>query len=561
MKQKVLNTGLFLFIFLTLLNCAKRGSPTGGEKDTTPPKMVLAEPDTSSIHFKAKKIRIYFDEYIKLKDLQKQLIVSPPMKTTPQITPQGSASKYIDIKISDTLRENTTYVFNFGQSIVDNNEENPYSFFKYVFSTGDYVDSLTVDGYITDAIQKKPDNFVSVMLYEIDSTYTDSIVYKQVPTYITNTLDSANTFQITNIKAGKYMLIGLKDNSNTNTYVPKTDKIAFLKDFIEVPTDSVYRLNLFKDNSFYRAARPSLAAKNRIIFGYEGTADSLDITLLHPSPPADFRYRILKDKEKDTMHYWFTPIEADSLIFKVTNPVAVVRDTFTVKIKDLYKDSLSLSAEQKGSLSFKKPFSIGANIPLSAIHKEKISLLNKDSLAVNFTQEIDKKKNMVRLDWEKLPNEKYRLLLMPGAIEDFFGEVNDTLSYNLSTKSFADYGNLRMILHHVDSFPIIIQLTTEKGEVKDEVFAKEAQPHYDFNYLDPGKYLLRVIYDQNGNGKWDTGDYLEKRQPERVSHYPEILDIKANWEIEQDFTLKDPSAPIPKKAPAQDSIPGAPEEE
>src|SRR5690606_31595966 len=126
------------------------------------------------------------------------------------------------------------------------------------------------NGYITDAIQKKPDNFVSVMLYEIDSTYTDSIVYKQVPTYITNTLDSTSTFQITNIKAGKYMLIGLKDNSGTNTYVPKTDKIAFIKNFIDVPTDSVYRLNLFKDNSYYRAARPVLAAKNRIIFGYEG---------------------------------------------------------------------------------------------------------------------------------------------------------------------------------------------------------------------------------------------------------------------------------------------------
>lgn len=557
MKQKAINTGLFLCVFLTLLNCAKRGSPTGGEKDTTPPKMVAAEPDTSSTNFKAKRIRVYFNEYIKLKDIQKQLIVSPPMKTTPQITPQGSASKYIDIKISDTLRENTTYVFNFGQSIVDNNEENPYSFFKYVFSTGDYVDSLTVNGYITDAIRKKPDDFVSVMLYEIDSTYTDSIVYKHVPTYITNTLDSSSTFQITNIKAGKYMLIGLKDNSSTNTYVPKTDKIAFIKDFIDVPTDSVYRLNLFEDNSYYRAARPVLAAKNRIIFGYEGTADadSIAIDMLYPEPPADYRYRIIKDKEKDTLHYWFTPVQADSLVFKVTNPHIMVRDTFTVKIKEMYNDTLILSSTQKGSLSFKKPFSISANTPISSVIREKISVLNKDSVAVDFTSEIDTKENLVRLKWETLPNQKYRVTMLPGAIDDLFGKTNDTLSYNLSTKSFADYGNLRMILSNVDSFPILLQLTTEKGEVKDEIYAQEAKGYYDFDHLDPGKYLLRVIYDENGNGKWDTGNYLEKRQPERVSHFPGVLDIKANWEIEQDFIIKNPAPPAPKTALEKDSIP------
>ncbi|RAV27586.1 Ig-like domain-containing domain [Sinomicrobium soli] len=555
MRQKLINTGLFLFIFLTLLNCAKRGSPTGGEKDMTPPTMISAEPDTSSIHFKAKRIRIYFDEYIKLKDMQKQLIVSPPMKTTPEIMPQGTASKYIDIKINDTLKENTTYVLNFGQSIVDNNEENPYSFFKYVFSTGDYVDSLKVKGYITDAIQKKTDDFVSVLLYEVDTTYTDSIVYKQLPTYITNTLDSTTTFEITNIKAGKYLLIGLKDHSSTNTYVPKTDKIAFISDFIEVPTDSVYRLNLFEDRSYYRAARPVLAAKNRIIFGYEGTADSLDVELLSPPAPADFAYRLVKDKEKDTIHYWFKNLEADSLIFQVTNPLSMVRDTFTVKTKELYNDTLAIAPGQKGSLSFKNPFTIGANTPITSVSDSFISLLDKDSVAVEFITSIDREENNAVLKWDVQPNQKYQLTLLPGAIEDFFGETNDTLGYNLSTRSPADYGNLRMILHNIESFPVIVQLTNEKGEVQDEVFADEAQPHYDFDYLDPGKYLLRVIYDDNGNRRWDTGDYLEKRQPERVRHFPGELDIKANWEIEQDFNIKPPSPPPPKLIP-KDSIPG-----
>ncbi|WP_461532507.1 Ig-like domain-containing domain [Sinomicrobium sp.] len=553
MRQKLINTGLFLFIFLTLLNCAKRGTPTGGAKDITPPKMVSAEPDTSSIHFKAKRIRIYFDEYIKLKDLQKQLIVSPPMKTTPEIMPQGTASKYIDIKINDTLKENTTYVLNFGQSIVDNNEDNPYSFFKYVFSTGDYVDSLKVKGYITDAIQKEADDFVSVLMYEVDTTYTDSIVYNQLPTYITNTLDSTTLFEITNVKAGKYLLIGLKDNSSTNTYVPKTDKIAFISDFIDVPTDSVYHLNLFEDNTYYRASRPALAAKNRIIFGYEGTADSLDIELLSPAEaPDDFAYRLVKDKEKDTLHYWFKNLEADSLIFQVTNPLSMVRDTFTVKIKELYNDTLLLNPNQP-NLSFKKPFTISANTPISSVSDTFISLIDKDSAEVEFEATVDLKENNAVIKWDVQPDQKYQLSLLPGAIEDFFGELNDSLSFNLSTRALDEYGTLRMILHNVESYPIIVQLTDDNGEVKDEIFADEEQPSYDFNYLEPGKYLLRVIYDDNGNRQWDTGDYLEKRQPERVRHFPGELDIKANWEIEQDFRITPPSPPPPPKP--KDSIP------
>src|SRR5690606_31186767 len=116
-----------------------------------PPKILKSVPENFSTNFTAKEIRIYFDEYIKIKDVQKQLIISPPMDTEPNITPLGSASKYIKIIINDTLKANTTYAFNFGQSIVDNNEENPYPYYKYVFSTGNYIDSLSVKGNIYDA--------------------------------------------------------------------------------------------------------------------------------------------------------------------------------------------------------------------------------------------------------------------------------------------------------------------------------------------------------------------------------------------------------------------------
>ena len=155
---------LFLaFIALALWQCAKRGSPSGGPKDVTPPELLRTEPENYSTNFKAKKIRLYFDELIKLEDVQNQLVVSPPFKYPAEITPMGGPSKYIEVVIKDTLRENTTYTINFGQSIVDNNEGNPNSFLTYVFSTGDYLDSLTLSGAVKDAINRKADEFISVM--------------------------------------------------------------------------------------------------------------------------------------------------------------------------------------------------------------------------------------------------------------------------------------------------------------------------------------------------------------------------------------------------------------
>ena len=181
--------------------------------------------------------------------------------------------------INDTLEDNTTYAFNFGQSIVDNNEENPYDYYRYVFSTGDVIDSLSVKGVIVDAEKLKPDTFVSVMLYELDSTYTDSTVYKKKPKYITNTLDSLTTFSIDNIKEGQYKLIALKDNNGNFTFQQKNDKIGFYEGVVSVPTDTTYTLKLFKEELDFDVVRPKQIAGQKIAFGYEGDFQEMRIDI------------------------------------------------------------------------------------------------------------------------------------------------------------------------------------------------------------------------------------------------------------------------------------------
>ena len=296
--NKTLSNFIFAFILgFVFINCANRGTPDGGPKDEIPPSIIKSDPENYSTNFKRNEIRVYFDEYIKIKDLQKQLIISPPMKTQPDVMPLGGASKYITIKIYDTLQPNTTYAFNFGNSITDNNEGNPYPYYRYVLSTGDYIDSLSVNGNIVDALKKEPETFVNVALYEVDSTFSDSIIYKETPKYITNTLDSVTTFSIENLKPGKYMLMALKDGNGDNKFQQKTDQLAYHKNFIDVPSDSSYTLRLFKENADFKATRPRLISGEKIAFGYEGDYEGMNIDIVSETPP-EFEYRITKDKKQ-----------------------------------------------------------------------------------------------------------------------------------------------------------------------------------------------------------------------------------------------------------------------
>ena len=185
------------------MSCAKRGTITGGLKDTIAPTLKSSYPENYSVKFNSKKIKLTFDENVKIKNLNKQLIISPPMKNELLVLPT-TPTKTLTITINDTLQPDTTYSLNFGQSIADNNEGNPLNQFKYIFSTGDYIDSLALGGRIKDAHDKEAAAFVSIMLYEANEKFNDSTIYKENPRYITNTLDSLKTFRLENLKAGKY---------------------------------------------------------------------------------------------------------------------------------------------------------------------------------------------------------------------------------------------------------------------------------------------------------------------------------------------------------------------
>lgn len=531
--MKISFTHLFLSLVTLLIfdSCARRGRPTGGEKDVTAPIMIVAEPSHKSIHFKSEKIRINFNEYIKLKDMNKQLVISPPLENQPIIIPVGTASKFIEIKLLDTLKENTTYTFNFGNSIEDNNEGNPLKQFKYVFSTGNYIDSLNVSGTITDGFNKNADKNISVMLYEVTNNFSDSIIYKERPNYVANTLDSIG-FELTNIKKGKYLLVALNDANNNYKYDAKIDKIGYYPEFITLPTDTSYLITLFKEELPFKLIRASEVKKGHIYFGYQGKSEGVSIELLTKEPKT-YKSKLVFEKEFDTISYWFTP-QKDSLQFKVTYQKKI--DTVTVKLRSKEIDSLLIRNNIGSVLSLKDTFSLTTNIPIDKVNKANIKIIDKDSTNVLFTTFLNPSKTALKLNFKKKYNNKYTLTLLPNAIEDLFGNVNDTLQFKTTTKHPDDYGIIGVTLHNIRSFPIIVDLLDEDFNLVKRVYSEKSSI-FNFNFLEPKKYFVRVIYDSNKNKKWDTGNFLKKLKPEIIKYTNSPIEIKANWKQHLDFDL------------------------
>jgi uncharacterized protein (DUF2141 family) len=533
MIHHIRTTLLLIALGILLGNCAKRGRPTGGPLDSIAPILVSANPDHKSTHFKAKKIKIYFDEYIKLKDVGNQLVISPPQKYDPIITPLGTASKLITIEILDTLDANTTYAFNFGNSVVDNNEENELGNFKYVFSTGSYIDSLTLKGEITDPAVKTPTQGINVMLYEYNTEYTDSIIYKEKPRYIANTLDTT-LFEITNLKAGKYLLIALDDSNGNKIYDPKVDKIGFVNDTIILPTTKLFNFPLFKEVPNFKAIKPKEVTKGHLIFGYYGDPKGVKIDLLTPKND-DFISEINIEKDADTINYWYTGLEADSLNFRVSKDDFI--EEFTLKPRTSKVDSLTITKSTTSVLHLTDTFSIATNIPIINSNKSFISIQDQDSIDVDFEVIVSKSKTKMYLNFEKKYNTKYNFTLLPNTLTDVFGAVNDSLAFQLTTKSPEDYGILNITIVSEKKSGFIVELINSKGDVIRTKKIDTPQT-VNFNFLVPGKYLVRAIVDKNRNGKWDTGDFLTKRQPEEIVYFEKEIEIIANWDLNEPFIVK-----------------------
>jgi uncharacterized protein (DUF2141 family) len=528
------------FFYLSLIfifqNCARRGNPTGGPKDENAPIIIQTFPKFNTTEFNKNEIKIYFDEYIKLKDLQKQLVVSPPLKYPAIILPQGIPTKKIFIKIKDTLKPNTTYVFSFGNSIEDNNEGNVLTDFKYVFSTGKKIDSLELKGEIKDVFKQENDDFISILLFN-NKRYKDSIVFNEKPDYIANTLDST-TFKFTNLKEGKYRIIALKENNKDHLYQPKDEKIAFLDSIIEIPTDKKILLNLFKIEPEFKVKQITEISKGHLLIGYQGNIKNskIDIVKIDSFPInkiENFKSYSFKDSKTDSIHFFFNHKKTDSIKLRISKKT--YSQEFLIKTRSKKTDSLTLSSNIKGTLHPNDTLTIVSNIPINEVDKTKISLKENDSIPVSF--KLQKKQvNLLQILFDKKQKSRYGLTILPKGITSIFDQSNDTIKIGFQTKKETYYGSITLDIK-TNKLPLIVELLDNKNKIIHSQYLSN-NTNAKFDKLIPGKYNIRVIYDKNKNKKWDSGDFLKQLQPEPVHYLNKKINLKENWFLNETLTIE-----------------------
>jgi uncharacterized protein (DUF2141 family) len=546
-------------LVLYAVACATIVSPTGGPKDITPPSMLNSEPQNLSTNFKGDRLILNFDEYINLKTPEKFLLISPPLGKEPDIRVKGRS---IIIKMKDTLRANTTYNFYLGEAIVDITESNPVPNFNFAFSTGPEIDSLSLAGNVTDAFTRQPMEGALVMLY---TDFTDSVPMKQIPTYVSRTSKKGD-FRLNNLASGKYRAVALVDGNSDYMYNLPSETIGFSSDTVvpyysalsandtNVVVDKAAQLlvsiDMFPEpDSTQRILKSVIAAKNRLSVAFRYSAKTPEFRALNI--PDSLPWAVIEwNKGIDTLNAWLLN-KPDTLKLEVLTGGTVL-DTVEISTNMKVTGRPQRNTETKPRLGFtasSKGGALGYGRPLMLTFANPVKEYNTDSIAltvnsatdttvvkptIKFTDSIQRHL-LITHNWNQA--ETYNLYIPKGSFTDIYSDSCDSTRVAFQMTPIEEYGEFAVSINRQQNdFPVIIQLLNEKGLVVDEKIVT-TEKRIDFGLLPPAKYGLKAIMDSNKNGRWDTGQFINKIQPERVLVHPKLFEVRTNWELEETWDL------------------------
>ena len=515
---------------LLIQSCAQISAPTGGAPDTTPPILdsLGTIPLNYSTHFKGDKLTLTFNEYFVLKNPKQNVFFSPSIENEPEFLVKG---KTLTILLNHTLRTNTTYTINFGDAISDYSVGNAIPDFKYVFSTGNFIDSMSTTGKVIDAFSGTPKPNVLVMLYE---NTTDSVVSLQRPDYYAIT-NKEGSYSLTNLKTGTYKLFALKDENRNFLYDLPNEQVASPDSLVSLFLDtlsSYHLLSLFAKDF----VKQSVTSKK---YEYPG---KLTLTFAKPVKNWNVAYTDSLDlgfikseinEEKDSLVLWGVELanQKTKLTVKLDTHTSVIN---VYKYKIPSKEIELSKTKSDRSIHSKSALSIIFNNALSKVNRDLISVL-KDSSFIPIDS-VSLATKTLNVYFPKSEDQDYRYRLLPQSVEDIFGnKLKDTLEGLISINKTSFYGSFTLnILPKNDSVQYILYLVNEKGEkVGTQNFMGVST--VSFSQLNPGKYKLKALEDRNKNGRWDTGDYYLKKKPEQVFYFPIEIDIRSNWEIAESW--------------------------
>jgi len=522
------------------------GSPVGGPKDTLAPRFLSSNIDTTRINVKRDihELRLDFDEYVTLKDINKNLIISPPIKNIKRILPSNIANKFVLIQWADTLQANTTYNFNFGNSIVDNNESNILRYFNFAFSTGDKLDDLYVSGEVKDAMEIKKktgtnENKLVVGLYQVK----DTMNYKQKPYYITK-VDEDGYYELNYLSPGKYRIIAFDDENGNSIYDPGKEKIGFKKEAIDIEK-SISGLNL----SVYPSRKPVKYAEMKEIAGgvlmtFEGHPDEVKVQ------SATDKLKDLKVTHRpksDSVRIWFDAVKdnigqetAEKLMF--THNLGPKKDSlYTVSLFYKYnkKNAMDINSDNGGgSLAPKSDFRILSNYIVDKIDPSKW-VLKSDSLTTQeFTAKISETNPyLIEVKSDFVNGKKYQLTVPKETVSSFYAKNAQSKRFDFDVEKIDQFGSLEFALTNAPASSYWIQLLDSSEKVAYQKYIKGDKVKFDI--LKPGEYFVRILVDNNENKYWDNADFASETFAEDAYVFYKKAIVRGLWETREDWDLKD----------------------
>lgn len=589
---------LYGMLLLTVIySCANIGSPNGGPYDETPPKFVSSTPVPNQINYTGKKIEILFDELIQIEKPSENVIITPPQMELPVIR---SAGKKAVIELKDTLKPNTTYTIDFTNSISDNNEKNVFENFSFAFSTGDIIDTLEVSGVLLNAENLEPMPGITIGLH---NNLEDSAFVK-LPFVRTSRTNDKGQFTIRNITPGTYHIFALNDVNRDYKFDQPGEDIAFL-DSVIVPSfelttrqDTTWKdsltidtirtvgytrffpdnieLRLFKEK-FERQymVKPERPDEKYFTLRFNTKLDTVPVPVPINFTPEDSTWYFVQQTEGGTaVNYWLadsTVWKQDTLQVQVSYPKSdslnilrpqtdtvqlVLRRRPAEKKKKKKKDEpdpivfLGMQVDAPSSMDLFDTISVTFNEPVLDINKEMFFLDQKIDTVWNtvdfdfFPDSTNSLNYFIRRPWKY--GEEYRIEVDSAAIHSLYGKWNDFFTGEFKIKKEDEYGYLYLNINGVDTTAFVELLSSGDAPVRK---AKVKDGGVLFMDLKPDKYYARIVIDTNGNGVWDTGNYIEKRQPEEVYYSPKMYEIMQNWQVEETWNVN--STPLAKQKPLE----------
>lgn len=588
---------IILGVSFLVYSCANKAQgPTGGPKDKTPPRVMKSTPKNGALNFKKNQIEIEFDEMISIEKPNDNVVISPPQLKPADVKGGG---KKVTVNLNENLIDNTTYSINFGNSIVDLNEKNPLKNYSFSFSTGNQIDTMKISGTVINAEDLNPMADIIVGIYE----QTSDSVFSLIPFERIAKTDENGHFTINNIKPGKYKVFALGDTNHNYSFQPgeglaMSDSLYTTSSRIEEMHDTIWKdtvhvdsvrtymgthflpdnlaLRYFKENKkrqyFIKAER-----KEPFVFNLFFNDQQAKLPEIKPlNFKWDGKYLIQKNARMDSLTYWITDstvwktdtlkmtmtyLKSDSLfqLHSVTDTINVMmrKGAITPKARLAKKSNVP---KKLGPLKYTNNISPAFDVYNPILFEFEAPLSKIDLSKIKLSQKIDTVFKQIPFKWQRLdsiqirfainhkwePEASYKLEIDSAAFTSIYNKVAPQFKSDFKIRSLDEYSSVKMLLAKFNP-KVVMQIL----DTKDALIATKpaAEKGTIFENLKPGDYYIRMFIDENGNGKWDTGDFKTKRQPEEVYYYPAKLTLKANWEFEEtwDYT----QIPLLEQKPAE----------